>query len=295
MSADARLHRSYLYAPGSNPRVMRKALQAGADAVILDLEDAVAPAAKDEARVAVRELLVELADKPVPSDVHVRINTGPGGADQDDLAAVVGPALAAVRVPKVESAAAVRDLAIALDSLEAQADLPAGSIGIYPTIESARGVVAVGEICAASERILRCALGASDLLADIGADGDDDTATLHARSALVVHSRAAGIGPPVDSVHTDLDDQAGLRRGAQRARSLGFHGKSVIHPRQLPVVHEVFTPTREQVERARAILAAARVAEENGDGATRLDGSFIDPAVVARAQALLALANDPQA
>jgi citrate lyase subunit beta / citryl-CoA lyase len=304
LSADQRLHRSYLYAPGSNPRVMRKALQAGADAVILDLEDAVAPAAKADARAAIHELLTEFAGSPAPCDVHVRVNTGPGGVDRDDLAAVlsadtVSPdgttALSALRLPKVESAAAVRELSDALDELEAAAGLPAGTTGIYPTIESALGVVALDEICAASERIVRCALGTADLLADLGATGDDDTATLYARSALVVHSRAAGIGPPVDSVHTQLEDEDGLRRGALRGRALGFHGKSVIHPRQLPVVHEVFTPSADQVAQAREIVAAAESAAQEGVGATRVDGAFVDPAIVARAQALLALVDDASA
>ncbi|MFA9432039.1 CoA ester lyase [Egicoccus sp. AB-alg2] len=294
LSRDHRLHRSYLYAPGSNPDVMRKALRAGADAVILDLEDAVAPSAKEGARAAVADLLDEIAGQDTACDVHVRVNAGPDGVDVDDLAAVVRPALRAVRIPKVESAAAIRELAATLDDLEARAGLPVGDVGIYPTIESAAAVVALAEICGASARIVRCALGSSDLLADLAASGDDDTATLYARSALVVHSRAAGIGPPVDSVHTDLQDEPGLKRSAQRGRSLGFHGKSVIHPRQLPAVHEVFTPGGGEVAAAREIVAAADAADRAGVGATRIGAAFVDPAIVARARALLGLVDTEQ-
>ena len=293
LSADPRLHRSYLYAPGSNPDVMDKALAAGADAVVLDLEDSVASSAKAAARESVSALLGRLGGPDRRgSDIHVRINVTDGAPDHEDLELVVQPGLAAIRVPKVESGDLVTAVAEALDQLEAAAGIPVGSIGIYPTIESALGVVQLAEICCASHRIVRCALGASDLLADLGASGDDATATLYARSALVVHSRAAGIGPPVDSVHTDLGDDRGLRAAATRARSLGFNGKSVIHPRQLATVHEVFTPDADQLESARRIVAASGDATERGVGATRLGDTFIDPAIVARARALLALAGD---
>ncbi len=290
MSTELVLHRSYLYAPGSNPRVMRKALAAGADAVILDLEDAVAPAAKDAARSEVAALLGELASAPAAGNpsVHVRVNAHDGEVDPRDVRAVVAAPLDAIRLPKVESAAAVQHLAALLDELELASGLASGHVGIYPTIESALGVVNLAEICAASPRIVRCALGSSDLLADIGSSGDDDLATLFARSALVVHSRAAGIGPPVDSVHTDLEDLDGLGESAARGRALGFHGKSVIHPRQLDTVHAVFTPTPEEIARARAVLAAADAAADEGAGATRVGQQFVDPAVVARARALLA-------
>ena len=132
------------------------------------------------------------------------------------------------------------------------------------------------------------ALGASDLLADLGASGDEDRATLFVRSRLVLVCRAAGIAPPIDSVHTDLRDDVGLGVASQRARELGFLGKSVIHPRQLTAVHAAFTPTADEVAAAQRLVGAAERAAESGRAATQLDGAFVDPAVVARAHAVLA-------
>ena len=286
MSPDSRLHRSYLYAPGTDARVMGKALAAGADAVVLDLEDAVPRAEKGAARRTVAALL---AGADAPSDVHVRINRTPDGFDHDDAAAVVCPRLRALRLPKTEAADHVRDLDAALVSLEDAAGMPHGTVRLYPTLESARGVVALQEILGASARIERVAFGATDFLADIAASGDDDLATLHARSTVVLTSRAAGVGPPVDSVHTDLGDDEGLRQEALRARSLGFFGKSIIHPRQIPVVHAVFTPTADDIAWAERVVAALHAADVGGRGAVVVEGTFVDAAVAARARAVLAL------
>jgi citrate lyase subunit beta/citryl-CoA lyase len=264
--------RSYLYAPGSRPAVMEKALHAGADAVVLDLEDAVAPGEKQAAREAVTAFLCAHAhDAPCP--MHVRVNRD----WSDDLNAVAIDGLSAVRVPKAEAASELVEIASRLEGSQTL---------IYPIVETARGVAACGEL-AAAPRVARLCFGATDFLADIGAPGDPDgPATLHARGALVLWSRVAGIGAPVDSVHTALDDEAGLRRSAQAGRAFGFVGKSVIHPRQLGPVNEVFTPTASELERARRVIAAG------GGGGSSLDGEFIDPAVVARARATLALAGE---
>jgi citrate lyase subunit beta/citryl-CoA lyase len=154
--------------------------------------------------------------------------------------------------------------------------------------------VAAATLAAANPRVARFAFGATDFLADIGARGPaDGEATLHARSRLVLVSRAAAIGPPIDTVHTTIDDVAGLRRSAERARDLGFFGKSLIHPGQIPVVHEVFTSTAEELERARAVVVAFEEAAAEGRAATVVAGEFVDPAVVARSRALLRLAKRP--
>jgi citrate lyase subunit beta/citryl-CoA lyase len=128
-------------------------------------------------------------------------------------------------------------------------------------------------------------------LADLGAVGDDDLATLHASGQLVLLSRAAGVGPPSDTVFTDVSDDSGLERTARRARSLGFFGKAVIHPRQIEPVHRVFTPTEIEITHARAVLEAAARADADGDGAVALDGKMIDEPIVHRARAILTLAD----
>jgi citrate lyase subunit beta/citryl-CoA lyase len=274
--------RSYLYAPGSDPRVMEKALAAGADAVILDLEDSVVPEDKLAARGQVAAVV---ARAPVP-ELHVRVNHGPDGPDLDDVAAVTAPGLTGIRLPKIASAQEVRAVADALDSLEDIGGMAPGTVHLYLSIETAAAALAAREL-ADAPRVARLVFGATDFLADIGSPGTvDGPATALARGMLVLASRAAGIAAPVDCVHTALDDEDGLRRGALAARELGFFGKSVIHPRQISVVHEVFTPSGDEVAQARRVLAHA---EAHGAGATRLDGELIDAAVVARARRLVAM------
>jgi citrate lyase subunit beta / citryl-CoA lyase len=287
--------RSYLYAPGSNPAVMDKALGAGADAVVLDLEDAVAPSAKQTARREVAALISSRAAGPPEAELHVRINRGPAGPDRDDLAAVTLPGLTGLRVPKVGAAEELHQLAGWLDELEAAAGMVQGAVRVYPVFETAAAVLAAREI-AAAPRVARLAFGGTDFLADIGAPGAvDGPATLAARGALVLASRAAGIAAPVDTVYTNIDDNEGLMRGARFARELGFFGKSIIHPRQIAPVHEVFTPSEGDLAAARRVLAQAERAAERGEGASAIDGELVDPAVVARARRVLELAGESRA
>jgi citrate lyase subunit beta / citryl-CoA lyase len=288
-SAEHPLHRSYLYAPGSAPRVLRKALAAGPDAVVFDLEDAVAPDAKDDARREVVRVLDEVAaGGSAGPDVHVRINRDGDGYHAADLDAAVRPGLEALRLPKAESAEMVAAVGDQLAALEAERGIAPGRIGLYLLVESALGAVRLADLAAADPRVQRLVIGGQDLLADLGADGDDDLATLHVRSEMVLHSRAAGIGPPIDGVFPALDDEDGLRASSLRARSLGFFGRSVLHPRQLAVVHDVFTPSDEELADARRLVAALDAAETSGSGALQVDGEFVDLAVARRARALLA-------
>jgi citrate lyase subunit beta/citryl-CoA lyase len=283
--------RSYLYAPGSDPHVMEKALAAGADAVILDLEDAVAAEDKLAARGHVAAVIARAggtAPGMGPTELHVRVNHGPHGPDPDDVAAVTASGLTGIRLPKIGSADEVRAVAAALDPLERAAGMAPDTVRLYLSIETAAAALAAAEL-AAAPRVARLVFGATDFLADIASPGTTDgPATTLARGMLVLASRAAGIGAPVDCVHTALDDDEGLRRSARSARELGFFGKSVIHPRQIPAVHEVFTPSVAELSEARRVLAHV---EAHGDGASTLDGHMIDAAVVARARRLIAMAE----
>jgi citrate lyase subunit beta/citryl-CoA lyase len=265
---------------------MEKALAAGADAVILDLEDSVAAADKLAAREQVAAVIAGMGRVGGPAEVHVRVNHGPDGPDLDDVAAVTAPGLTGIRLPKIASAAEVRSVASALDGLERSAGMDPGTVWLYLSIEAAAAALAASEL-AAAPRVARLVFGATDFLADIASPGTTDgPATAPARGMLVLASRAAGIGAPVDCVHTALDDLDGLVRSARAARELGFFGKSVIHPRQIAAVHEVFTPTGDELAAARRVLDHA---EAHGDGATALDGELIDAAVIARARRLVAM------
>lgn len=286
-----RLYRSYLYAPGSSLDLCRKALGAGADAVVFDLEDAVAAEDKATARTGVASLVQSFAASAACA-VHVRVNRAGRGYDEEDITSVATPGLDGLRLPKAESPEALQRVDELLVEKEAAAGTEPGSIGLYPIIETATGVLAAGAI-ADCARVRQLAFGASDYLADVSipSGSDERHATLFARSQLTVVSRAAGIGRPIDSVHTRLDDLAGLRAAAWFARSLGFFGKSIIHPGQLAAVHEIFTPDSVEVKHAKLVCDAFDVAPE---AALSLNGDFVDPAVVARARATLGLATSLQ-
>lgn len=264
------MNRSYLFAPGHNTKLLDRVFTAGADAVILDLEDAVPPPEKETARMRVARAL---RDQPA----WVRVNGTGTPSCAADLAAVAGVA-AGIRIPKVESP---DDVAWAIDRV------PPGT-PLICAIETARGVSAAADI-AAVDGVCRLAMGGIDLARDLHASGDN-FATLYVRSHLVVVSRSAGIDAPIDSVYPHLDDLHGLREQTEFARSLGFFGKSAIHPSQLPVLHDVFTPTEHDVAWAQEVVDAFNRA---GGGAVRLpSGEFVDLPVAERARGVLQLFRD---
>ena len=251
--------RSWLYVPGNRPDRFAKAAASGADAIILDLEDAVPRAEKDSARTAVARWL---GGSDGSCLVTVRINRG----SRADLDAIVRPGLGGVQLPKVESADEVRAIDERLCALEKAAGLAAGSVWLFPLIESAAAVLRALEIGGAGRRVGLLALGAVDLLADIGGRGEEA-------------ARAAGLPGPTDGVWTAIADLDGLRRAAQRARTLGYTGKLLVHPTHVPVVNQVFTPTPEDIAWAHRIL---------GTDVGTVDGEFVDLAVRRRAEAILA-------
>ncbi len=284
--------RSHLYAPGNNARLLEKVFSADADAVILDLEDAVPPAEKIRAREMVAETVRSRADKPGPM-TFVRINHPSSELAEDDVRAVVQTGLVGLRVPKVEDAETVRQVAAWVEETEAANRLPAGSVVLICTIESAAGVFRAYEIATAHPRAMGLAYGAADFVRDVGVTpGPEGLETLYACSRLVLISRVAHVRPPVDSVYRHLDDPTGLEKTARRARALGFFGKSVIHPKQVPIVNAVFTPTEEEIAHAHKIVDLAQQAEAQGKGALQnSSGEFIDVAVVRRAEGILLLAE----
>jgi len=261
------MDRSYLFAPGHNAKLLRRVFEAGADAVILDLEDAVPPDAKDQARAMVATALDA-------NPAWVRVNAARTAQSAADLDAVGGRALG-IKIPKTETADDVHWVAARAPGLP-----------IVCAIETARGLLAAAEI-ASVPGVQHLAMGGVDLQRDLRA-GDGNLQMLYVRSHLVVVSRAAGIDPPVDCVHPFLDDEAGLREQAEFARSLGFFGKSAIHPRQLRAIHEVFTPSERELEWARQVVDA--FGASGGDALSLPDGEFVDLPVAQRARDLLELA-----
>ncbi|MGW0734600.1 HpcH/HpaI aldolase/citrate lyase family protein [Streptomyces sp. NPDC002851] len=268
---------TWLYAPGDRPETVAKALRAGADAVIVDLEDAVAPDRKEYARTATAELLTE-AHQPVP--VHVRVNAldGPyAAAAAADLRALTAlPGLAGLRLPKITSADAVTTLA---------ANTPTPP-PLCALLESALAIEHAYAIATAHPALHWIALGEADLRADLGVTSD--TGLDWSRSRVICAARAAGLPPPPQSVYPDITDLEGLAASCAHGRALGFLGRTAIHPRQLPVIEHAYLPSAAEIEAAEEIVKAA---DTTGGAQALPDGRFIDPAVVAAANRTLALAT----
>ncbi|KFG76036.1 HpcH/HpaI aldolase/citrate lyase family protein [Streptomyces mutabilis] len=265
---------TWLYAPGDRPRVVTKALAAGADVVVIDLEDAVAPDRKHYAREATAELLRE----PQPVPVHVRVNALDGPLAAADLAALAAlPGLSGLRLPKVTSPEQVAGVAAAT-----------GGPPLYALLETALGVERAYAIAAAHPSLRGIALGEADLRADLGVGGDPGLDW--SRSRVVVAARAARLAPPSQTVHPDTRDLEGLAASCAHGRALGFLGRAAIHPRQLPIIERAYLPTERELEEAETIVKAATAQP----GALALpDGRFVDAAVVATARRTLSLARRP--
>ena len=279
--------RSCLSVPGSSERKLAKAAELAADEVVIDLEDAVAVAAKDEARAAT---MAALSDWTGPG-VAVRVN-GPGTPwCHLDLAAMGAlPELpASIVVPKVQSAGDLAFIDRLLDGVEAGAGRRA-PLRVQALIETAAGLANVQEIAAASPRLDALILGYADLAASLGGARDLD-GWLPAQHALLVAARAHGV-QAIDGPYLGVAPDAAFHEAAARARDLGFDGKWAIHPSQVDALNEAFTPHEAEVQRARAIVAALERAErESGEGAVTLDGEMLDEAVRAAALRVLARAG----
>lgn len=252
-----------MFAPGHNEKLLERVFTAGADVVLLDLEDAVPIDLKARAR----HLVTEVARS---KSVWVRVNRPRTDDGELDLKALAG-IVAGFRLPKVESAS----------DLEWAAERAPG-VRLDCTIETARGVLAAFDI-ANSSSCTSLSYGGLDLALDLGIAGGSNE-TLFARSAIVLAARAAGKPPPSDGVYPLIRDDDGLTAEAEAARRLGFFGKSAIHPRQVPIIHEVFTPTADELDWADRVLAAFAAA--GGAATTLADGEFVDVAVAERARRL---------
>jgi citrate lyase subunit beta/citryl-CoA lyase len=276
--------RSFLFAPGNHARRVEKALSLGADAVILDLEDAVATAEKR----ATRDAVITALKRPRRALLYVRVNAIDTEFCYGDLTAIVRPGLDGVILPKVESAAGLATADWLLAQLEREQGLAPRAIDLVPIIETARGLNQIDAILAAGTRVKRIAFGAGDFTLDVNMAWSRNEAELaYARAKIVTASRAAGIEAPFDTVWVDLADEEGLEASARTALGFGFQGKMCIHPNQIAVVNRVFTPSDAEVAFAERVVAAFARAEAEGSAAIQLDGKFIDYPILYRAQRVL--------
>ena len=279
-----RPRRSILYVPGSNTRALEKARSLSVDGLILDLEDAVAPAAKEEARGAVLAAL--RAGGFGHREVTVRVNGSATPWGADDLALAARSGADAVVLPKVEAPEEVRAAERAL----AAAGAPEG-LALWCMIETPRGVLAAAEIAAASPRLAALVMGTSDLVKDLRARHTPSRAeVLVALGTVLLAARAHG-KVALDGVHLELADDAGFEAACRQGRDLGFDGKTLIHPRTVEVANRIFAPTAEEIAEARRIIAAHAEAEAAGRGVVVVDGRLVESLHVEGARRVVALAE----
>jgi citrate lyase subunit beta/citryl-CoA lyase len=263
----AAFSRSYLFVPGDRPERFEKARGAGADAVIVDLEDAVAPAHKDAARNDV------LAALDAARPVWVRVNGTDTPWFADDVAALAGHAgVAGIMLPKAESAEQVAAVRLGAH----------GALRVLPIVETARGIAGLNALCGA-QGVLRVAFGTLDFQVDMGIDGEGEELGAF-RSQIVLASRLAGIAAPVDGVSTVFDDADLLEREARRGRRFGYGGKLCIHPKQIEPVHRAYAWSETERAWAQRVLEAV---EASGGAAVALDGKMVDMPVILKARRIL--------
>lgn len=278
-----RMRRSRLYLPGNEPKFFINAGLHQPDAVILDLEDSVAPEEKDAARNLVKQALRQIDFRD--AEIMVRIN--PGELGRKDLLAIVPHGVQVILVPKCESAQTIVEVMQDIEKLRREHKLTQ-EIFLIPIIESALGVIKAFEIGSASDRVCALAIGLEDYTADLGVQRTvNETESLFAKSMLVNAARAAGI-LALASVYAEVDNTEGLRLNVLAAKTLGFAGMGCIHPRQIKIIHEAFAPSVEEINQAQKIVLAFERAQQKGLGVIALGTKMIDMPIVKRAQTTLA-------
>jgi len=283
MTPPIRPRRSVLYMPGANPRALAKARELPADGLIFDLEDAVAPAAKEEARATVAAALA--ASGYGRRELILRVNPLDSEWGEGDLAAAATWPLDAVLLPKVESAECVQRTAAALDRLGAPARL-----AVWCMLETPLGILSARDIAGASPRLAVLVMGTSDLTKDLRAlDTRDRLPLLTALSLAVLAARAHG-WDILDGVHLDLADDDGFAAACRQGRELGFDGKTLIHPKQIAAANAAFGPSPKELARAQRIIAAHAEAVAAGKGIVLVDGRLVENLHVEQAHRTLALA-----
>lgn len=284
--------RSLLFVPATGGAKLDKAFASGADGVILDLEDSIAPERKDEARQAALDFLKAKSSAKDRPRLLVRINGLDTGMTDADLAAIVPGAPDVLLFPKAEGGSTVTHLDAKLTAREAIAGLPEGAIKILAqAVETAAGLFAAGTYRDCSARLIGLTWGPEDLSAELGAEANRDesgelTEPYRIARSMCLYGAAAARVPAFETIHVDFRNPEILRRDTEIARRDGFAGRLAIHPAQVPVINAVFTPSAEQIEKAKAVVAA--FAAQPGAGTVGIDGKMYDRPHLLRAQALLA-------
>jgi citrate lyase subunit beta/citryl-CoA lyase len=283
------LIRSKLFVPGARPELFAKALASEADAISIDLEDAVLESRKAEARAALMQFLRSPAAEGHGKIIIVRINAISTAHFESDIEACAWPAADVINLPMAESPDDVRKTALALARWEQQRGITR-PIGILANIESPRGLRRAAEIAAADPRVIGLQLGFGDLLEPLGIDRTNAAAVQHLQLAMRLAAGEAGV-PALDSAYANVKDAEGYQREAEEARRLGYMGKTCIHPSQVALANDTFRPSDQEIARALRVVEAWETAQQDGAGALLVDGRMIDIPFALRAQAIVARAR----
>ena len=278
----SKLRRSMLFVPSSNAAMLSNSFIYTPDAIMFDLEDSVSIREKDTARMLVFNAL----QHPLYKDIEtiVRVNSLDSEFGRDDVKAVVKAGVNAVRLAKTDTVQDVVDMEIAIEQAEKEFGRKVGSTKMLAAIESAQGINNAVDIAKASNRLIGIALGAEDYVRDLKTQRTaEGTELLFARCTILQAARAAGI-MAFDTVYSDANNEAGFLKEAEHIKSLGFDGKSLINPRQIEMIHNLFAPSQEEVDHANAVIEAAEEAEAQGSGVVSLNGKMVDAPIIERAR-----------
>lgn len=283
-----RLRRTMMFVPGANAAMLRDAPLFGADSVMFDLEDSVSLKEKDTSRALVHFALKTFDYSSV--ETVVRVN-GLDSCRALDIEAVVLAGVNVIRLPKTETAQDIVDVEAVIERVERENGIEVGRTRMMAAIESAEGVLNARDISKASKRLIGIALGAEDYVTNMKTRRYPDGQELFFARSMILHAaRAAGIAA-IDTVYSDVNNTEGFQNEVRMIKQLGFDGKSVINPRQIPLVNEIYTPTKKEIDHAKQVIWAIREAESKGSGVISLNGKMVDKPIVERAERVIALAT----
>ncbi|HHK1082283.1 citrate (pro-3S)-lyase subunit beta [Streptococcus pyogenes] len=283
-----RLRRTMMFVPGANAAMLRDAPLFGADSIMFDLEDSVSLKEKDTSRALVHFALKTFDYSSV--ETVVRVN-GLDSCGVLDIEAVVLAGVNVIRLPKTETAQDIVDVEAVIERVERENGIEVGRTRMMAAIESAEGVLNAREIAKASKRLIGIALGAEDYVTNMKTRRYPDGQELFFARSMILHAaRAAGIAA-IDTVYSDVNNTEGFQNEVRMIKQLGFDGKSVINPRQIPLVNEIYTPTKKEIDHAKQVIWAIREAESKGSGVISLNGKMVDKPIVERAERVVALAT----
>jgi len=278
-----------LYVPGNNPNMMADCMIYGADVILFDLEDSVPLQEKDAARYLVEYALRYLDFSN--TEVAIRINGMDTPYWEEDIKKIIPEKPDMIRLPKAETKEQIKRLNEEISKIEEKSGIKVGNTKIMVSIESAKGLKNAYDIATASIRLQAIAIGGEDFTADLGVKRTrEGNELLVARGELVLAAKAAKVDV-IDSVFSDVNDEEGFRMETEKAKAMGFTGKSVINPRQIPIVHDVFKPTEEEIQEAIKITQVIEEAKKKGSGVISLNGKMVDKPIVEKAERVLELAK----